>query len=735
MCAARWTSSIIIPIPKPGTDKFRPISLTSCFSKVMERVLLNWLLFRLESKLSPRLYGFLPQRSTHHCLVELYGRLTSTSVVAFIDLKSAFDVANREVILDQLVDFGVTGNLLGWVREYLRNRTSRVLFKGASSTVQKFELGTPQGGVLSPFLFNILMHRMLSLLPDVPGITVTCYADDICIHAHTPAVLQHFLHSFSISSSLCGLIISPEKSRIFTLRNPRSLPAFTVGHSVIPVCTQYVYLGAPVRILSSTPARQRVHPVVRDLLTRLQLRLTPLQWLLNNATGVSIPVARTIYTAYIRSVVDYLSPALVQLPKSTLEPLEKFQNTVMRLILGCPMSTRIVNMLHELDLSPLIDRIHANVTYFTVKCLHFPHLSCHYSQVIRTFLQPHPRLPRLQPGGRALIKTVCSQLQRLDINVPVADIFPPPPPWMLPLPMVHFTPTYKAHPPVLQKQLALDAIASVSATIVTPHHLYTDGSVQADGTAGCAVYSPDAAPPAEGWVGRRLPAQSSSTFCELHGILDAVSLLCERRLNGVVICDSQAALHALSSPNPVCRHLVNRILTALALAHDRLLVIRFLWIPSHVSLAYNDTVDRLAKAACGLPACDAGPAPSLRCLRTRIRAAFLLFTADRTADQRAASVTIQHYDAFRHHRFKYRRRGLWVRRHNVVSARLRLGSAHCGRWLAWETSLTTPPVPCATLPTRITCATTAWTVLLWETCSRANSLSSPCANTCCKATI
>ncbi|KAK8384501.1 hypothetical protein O3P69_009355 [Scylla paramamosain] len=44
----------------------------------------------------------------------------------------------------QLVDFGVTGNLLGWVREYLRNRASRVLFKGASSTVQKFKLGTPQ---------------------------------------------------------------------------------------------------------------------------------------------------------------------------------------------------------------------------------------------------------------------------------------------------------------------------------------------------------------------------------------------------------------------------------------------------------------------------------------------------------------------------------------------------------------------------------------------------------------
>ena len=106
---------------------------------------------------------------------------------------------------------------------------------------------------------------------------------------HTLAVLQHFLHSLYDSTSLCGLIISLDKSCIFTLLNPRTLPAFTMGNSVIPVCTQYVCLGAPVTILSSTPARPPVHPVVQDLLTRLQLRLTPLRWLLNNSTGVSIP--------------------------------------------------------------------------------------------------------------------------------------------------------------------------------------------------------------------------------------------------------------------------------------------------------------------------------------------------------------------------------------------------------------------------------------------------------------
>ena len=120
-----WTSSTVVPIPKPGTDKFRPIFLISCFSKVLECILLARLIHRLQNKASPNLYGFLPQRSTHHCLVELYTRLCPTSVIAFLDLKSAFDIANKEIFFDQLVDFGVQGSPLKWIRSYLCNGTSR----------------------------------------------------------------------------------------------------------------------------------------------------------------------------------------------------------------------------------------------------------------------------------------------------------------------------------------------------------------------------------------------------------------------------------------------------------------------------------------------------------------------------------------------------------------------------------------------------------------------------------
>ena len=667
-----WTSSTIVPIPKPGTDKFRPISLTSCFCKALERIILTRLMFRLQGRLSPRLYGFLPQRSTHHCLMELYTCLSPNSVVAFLDLKSAFDIANREIILDQLVEFGVQGNLLRWIRGYLRNRTSRVLFKGASSTYRDLELGTPQGGVLSPFLFNVLMHRLLTLLPDIPGTTVLCYADDICVHSTSAPDLQRFLQAFHESSAACGLVLSPDKSRVFSPRGPRVLPVFTTGHNIIPPCTQYLYLGAPARVTPAIPARQRIHPIIQDLLHRLEQRFIPFKWLTNNAAGISIPLARSIYISFIRSVIDYLSPTLCQLSKTSLEPLEKFQNKVMRYILGCPASTRIVNMLNELHLPSVKERIYASVSSFSIKCLYSPHFAPHYSHTLRTSLVPAAPRHLVRPGLRTLVTTVCSTLQRLDLRVPMDEVDHGPPPWRISQPQVTFTPTSKTDPPPLQKQLALEHIRSVSSSVPAASHLYVDGSVQPDGSAGCAMYSSDVDPPEGGWTGRRLPNFSSSTYCELQGLLLAVRFLCERHLHGVILCDSQPALQAISSPRSTHRYQVQQILHQLVSAHDSSLTIQFVWIPSHVGISANDTVDLLAKDACRLPLPD-GATPSLRCLQKMVQVAAHHSTHYRMEAERPHSVSIQHYDHFRLSPPKYRRHGLMVRRHNIVSARLRLG--------------------------------------------------------------
>ena len=87
-------------------------------------------------------------------------------------------------------------------------------------------------------------------------------------------------------------------------------------------CWRHRFLTAPVKISTALPVRRQSHPIIHDLLAQLQGRLRPLHWLTNNSSGISIPVARTIYITFIRFVIHYLFPALIQLLRVASEPLD-----------------------------------------------------------------------------------------------------------------------------------------------------------------------------------------------------------------------------------------------------------------------------------------------------------------------------------------------------------------------------------------------------------------------------
>ncbi|KAK3871582.1 hypothetical protein Pcinc_023286 [Petrolisthes cinctipes] len=220
--------------------------------------------------------------------------------------------------------------------------------------------------------------------------------------------------------------------------------------------------------------------------------------------------------------------------------------------------------------SPLAKSSKSNKTPLVINTLEH-HLPRPANQ--RTSTMPPPATPAFAPRGHNIVKVVSDNLRGPNFNIPEQAAVPDLPPWRVPLPTVTLTPTSKnVHPP-LQKQLALETIASVSTSVPAAHHIYVDGSVQADGRAACAMFSPTMEPPVQDeWIGRRLPNSSSSTYCEFHAILDAVTLLVQRRKNGVIISDSQSALQALSSPRPVCSRVVRDILCQLAHAHDVSLV-------------------------------------------------------------------------------------------------------------------------------------------------------------------
>lgn len=194
---SQWKVGLIHPIPK-GDQDYRPITLTPSKCKMVERIVLNRLLYKLGDLMSDNLLGFVKGKSTTDCVI----KCLNNSIINcrfFVDLKDAFDKANQDVILEGLINKGIKGRLLSWIRDYFFGRRAKVYFQGLESEERNFELGIPQGGVLSPVLFNVLMYQIgRHSFPH--GTQVFNYADDILLQCGKEEVTTRALAELE---SLC----------------------------------------------------------------------------------------------------------------------------------------------------------------------------------------------------------------------------------------------------------------------------------------------------------------------------------------------------------------------------------------------------------------------------------------------------------------------------------------------------------------------------------------------------
>jgi len=165
-----WKTALIIPIPKPNkaltsTNSYRPISLLSCVAKLMEQLINKRLQFFLEQNNSFRTSqgGFRPRLAAIDQVARLDTairnslRTKSVLAVVFCDFSNAFDTVWHNGLLYKLSRCGIQGRMLRWLRDYLSDRSFKVFFEGEYSTLRKIKAGVPQGAILSPLLFNVVM--------------------------------------------------------------------------------------------------------------------------------------------------------------------------------------------------------------------------------------------------------------------------------------------------------------------------------------------------------------------------------------------------------------------------------------------------------------------------------------------------------------------------------------------------------------------------------------------------
>ena len=173
-------------------DNYRPISLLSCISKILEKIVaLRLTSFLTECNiLSNWQFGFRSQHSTVHPMVHFTNFLSDAinkkkhSLAIFCDLKKAFDCCDHTILLSKLEKYGIRGSELLWFKSYLTDRKQFVALNGKSSLLTEVLLGVPQGSILGPLLFLLYIND----LPLASKLFALLFADDTTLLASSNSV-------------------------------------------------------------------------------------------------------------------------------------------------------------------------------------------------------------------------------------------------------------------------------------------------------------------------------------------------------------------------------------------------------------------------------------------------------------------------------------------------------------------------------------------------------------------
>ncbi|GBM14706.1 putative RNA-directed DNA polymerase from transposon X-element [Araneus ventricosus] len=495
-----WQQAIIIPLLKPGKDpknpsNYRPIALTCCICKLLEKMINRRLVYYLEANkyLHPFQSGFRKGRSTIDNLLALETdiRLSFLQrkhlVAIFFDIEKAYDRTWRYGILKDLHDLGLRGNLPIFIKNFLQLRKFRVKVESEFSDFFIQEEGVPQGSVLSVTLFILKINNILKQLPT--SVRGYLYVDDLyisCTGTNMNFIQRQLQTAVNNITQWCnsnGFTISTCKTAGVHFCRKRNLhldPEIKLYGEDIKFVNEIRFLGVIF------DKKLSFLPHVKQLRKKCESALNILKVLSTTAWGADRVSMLKIYRATVLSKLDYGCTIYGSARKSVLQKLDPVHHTALRLCSGA-FRTSPVKSLYVECYEPALE-------------LKRQMLSLHYYFKIQSNsnhpfhdFKLRPFLLRLQDARKSFIPVFFTRVHDIlsDLNLLYLHVTPHPktnfPPWGIPV--VQFLNPFKTFiksdtADIVYQQIFIEHRQEYNDFIA----IYTDGSKSADHVSFAVVF-------------------------------------------------------------------------------------------------------------------------------------------------------------------------------------------------------------------------------------------------------